>query len=268
MLAQERHNYILKMLPQKKIVRVSQLSHALKVSGETIRRDLEYLEKEGLLTRVYGGASMVKVDTNQGAFQLRTQMNVEAKAEIAQAALSYVSEGQSIVLDHSTTCLAFARALAPHFQDLTIVTNSMEILNVVAGKRSFNTVFCGGQFNHDELSCFGEQAMSVVRELNVDTAFIGVGGVSLREGCTETFFPGADMLRAMLAAAQRKIVLADSTKFDRATLIKVCEVTDVDLFITDSGIKSKVLEKYRNYDIEIINGLAARPPEAVGMPLN
>ena len=255
MIAQERYTYILQSLSEKKIVRVSQLMHALKVSGETIRRDLEYLEKEGQLNRVYGGASLVKVDTNQGAFRLRMKNYVEEKNEIAQTALRYISEGQSIILDHSTTCLSLARAIKKRFKQLTIVTNSMEILIEVSDVQSYHIVFCGGQFNSDERSCFGEHAKDVVRRLNVDKAFIGIGGVSHREGCTETFYEGADFLHTILDAAQQKIVLADNTKFDRATLIKVCELSDIDLYITDSKIKKKVLEKYRGYDIEIIAGM-------------
>lgn len=252
MLAQERYTYILERLSEKKIVRVSQLMHTLEVSSETIRRDLEYLEKEGQLTRVHGGAATVKMDTSQGAYVLRKQKMVTEKLEIAQLALGYVSENQSIILDHSTTSLAFSQALVRQFNSLTIVTNSMDILRVVADKSSFRVIFCGGMLNHDELSCFGEIAKDVIRGLNVDAAFIGIGGVSLREGCTETFYEGADILRAILSVAQRKIILADNTKFDQATLIKVCEVSDIDMFITDSKIKQKVLDKYRSYDAEII----------------
>lgn len=253
MLAQERYNFILEILQNKTTVRVSHLMHALNVSGETIRRDLEYLEKEGHLTRVYGGASTVKFDTNQGSFQARASKNIGQKEEIAKFALKYVSEGQSISLDYSTTSLAFAHELKNHFKSLTIVTNSSEILNEIFDVNTFNIIFCGGLFNHCELSFFGEQAKAVINGLNIDTAFIGVGGISLREGCTETFYEGAEMLRNFINAAQRKIVLVDSSKFDKVTLIKVCDLSDIDMIITDSSIKKNVLDKYRNHDIEVIN---------------
>jgi DeoR/GlpR family transcriptional regulator of sugar metabolism len=195
---------------------------------------------------------MVKFDTKQGAFRARLLQNIQQKEEIAKIALKYVSEGQSIALDHSTTCLVFARELKTHFKSLTIVTNSKEILNELSEVNNYNIIFCGGAFKHDELSCFGGHAKDVISRLNIDSAFIGAGGISLREGSTETFYDGAELLRSFLNAAQRKIILVDSSKFDKVTLIKVCELSDIDLIITDSSIRKTVLEKYRHNDIEVV----------------
>lgn len=251
MLAQERYKYIFDVLQSKNTVRVSSLSSALKVSSETIRRDLEYLEKEGQLIRVHGGASLVRFNTMQESFPSRLSERTEQKEEIANIALKYVSEGQSIALDHSTTSLIFARELKKYFKSLIIVTNSLEILNVMADVPTYTIIFCGGIFNINERSCFGSYTKRIVEELNIDTAFIGVGGISLKEGCTETFFEGAEMLQTFLKVAQQKIILVDSSKFDNVTLIKVCHLDDIDIVITDSQIKKKVLDKYQNF-VEII----------------
>lgn len=252
MLAQERHNYILELLKSKRTVQASQLMKIFDVSSETVRRDLEYLEKEGLLRRVHGGAALVKMDTTQGFFKSRMSTNIEYKKEIAQKALAYISEGYSIALDCSTTSLIFAQKLKEEFHSLTIVTNSNEILNMLTDMGSYRIICCGGIFNQDERACFGDQAINMVRQLNLDVAFIGVGGISIRESFTENYFEGAAMLRAYLNAAQKKIVLADHTKFDTVTFVKICEPDEVDLIITDSDIKQKTLEKYRINGFEII----------------
>lgn len=253
MLAPERHEYILNTLKSKKTVQVSHLTHALHVSSETVRRDLEYLEKEGLLRRVHGGAALVKLDTTQDFFDSRVTKNSSLKNEIAQKALAYVSEGYSLALDCSTTSLAFARLLRENFHALTIVTNSTEIINALVGMKSYRIIQCGGTFNHDERACFGTQALELVHSLNLDVAFLGVGGISIQEGLTENYFEGAAMLQAFLQAAQQKIVLADHTKFDTATFVKVCDLNDVDCIITDSELKPKTFERYRSLGVEIIS---------------
>ncbi len=106
-------------------------------------------------------------------------------------------------------------------------------------------------YNFDERSCFGEDAKKVVSQLNIDIAFIGVGGVSLHEGLTETFYDGVDMLKSYIKAAQQTIVLVDSSKFDKVALIKVGNLHEVNLLITDSSIKPKILQKYRDQDIDL-----------------
>ncbi len=251
MLAQERYEYIIEKLNINKLVKVKNLSKELHVTTETIRRDLENLEKDGYLKRVYGGASLVNFDTMQDAFNGRILIHPKEKEEIAKQAINYINEYQSIVIDYSTTCLALAKEIKKHFDVLTIITNSIEVMQVLSDKRSFKLIFCGGMYNFDERSCFGEDARRMVNQLNIDISFIGVGGISLHEGLTETFYDGVDMLKSFIKAAQRTIVLIDSSKFDKVALIKVCDLTDISMVITDSSIKTKVIEKYRDADIEI-----------------
>lgn len=252
MLAQERYDYILDVLNKKKIVQASYLMRTFNVSGETVRRDLEYLEKEGLLKRVRGGAALVKVETAQEFFNHRATANIENKNEIAGKAVKLISEGQSIALDCSTTGLVFAHELKRHFNTLTVVTNSNEVLNELKDMNSYRIIHCGGIYNHDEHACFGSQALETIRELNIDIAFIGVGGISLREGFTESYFEGAAMLKAFLGIAQQKIVLADHTKFDKVSFINVCGINDIDLVVTDSEINQKILDKYKKNGLDII----------------
>ena len=253
MLTQERYNYILDMLFSKKTVRVSQLALALNVSSETIRRDLEYLEKECLLTRVHGGAALVRVDAGQGTFSNRLSRSVQEKEYIAKIAVEFISEGQTISLDHSTTCLALAREIKKRFKSLTIVTNSLEVLNTICDVSSFITIYLGGLYNYNEHACFGPHVIEMIRRFNTDMAFIGVGGISLKEGCTENLYDAGETLKAFLEVTQRIIIVADSSKFDVVTLMQVCKIEDVDTIITDKTLKPNVLGKYRNHGIEIVN---------------
>lgn len=251
MIAQERYKFILDSLQDQHTVRAAKLASVLGVSTETIRRDLEYLEKENQLIRVYGGASLLQYETRQVPYDFRLAANADEKVNLARTALKYVSEGTSIILDHSSTCCVFARELKKHFSNLTIVTNSLEILNVFSDTPTYNIIFLGGTFDTFERGCFGEQAKQTIRKLNIDTAFVSFGGISLNEGCTETFFAGAELLTEFIDAAQQKIALIDSSKFEHVTLVKVCNISDIDVIVTDSSIKPSILNKYRPY-VDII----------------
>ncbi len=155
MIAQERYKFILDSLQDQHTVRAAKLASALGVSTETIRRDLEYLEKENQLIRVYGGASLLQYETRQVPYDFRLAANADEKVNLARTALKYVSEGTSIILDHSSTCCVFARELKKHFSNLTIVTNSLEILNVFSDTPTYNIIFLGGTFDTFERGCFG-----------------------------------------------------------------------------------------------------------------
>lgn len=244
MIAQERYKYILDSLQSQRTVRAAKLASSLGVSTETIRRDLEYLEKENQLIRIHGGASILQYETKQVPYDFRRSENLDEKSDLSKAALQYVSEGASIVLDHSTTCSVFASELKKHFTNLTIVTNSLEILNILSDIPTYNIIFLGGSFDAFERGCFGEQAKQTIRQLNIDVAFVSFGGISLNEGCTETFFAGAELLKEFILAAQQKIALIDNTKFDHVTLVKVCNISDIDVIVTDSSIKPSILNKY------------------------
>ncbi len=252
MIAQERYKYILDCLQSQRTVRAAKLASTLGVSTETIRRDLEYLEKENQLIRIHGGASILQYETKQIPYDSRRSANISEKNALCAAALQYIYEGASIILDHSTTCSVFAREIKKHFSNLTVVTNSLEILNILSDMPAYNIIFLGGTFDSFERGCFGEQAKQTIRQLNIDIAFISFGGISLNEGCTETFFSGAEILKEFILAAQQKIALIDNSKFDHVTLVKVCNISDIDLIITDASVKPSILNKYSPF-VDIIH---------------
>lgn len=252
MTVQDRFTYILDLLQKNRTVSTTKLAKELEVSHETIRRDLETLEKEGRLIRIHGGASIIQYDSIEYPFNARLTKNAPSKEEIAKIALNYVSDGQSIALDYSTTCSVLAKELKNNFSNLTIITNSLEVINIFADSPSHNVIFLGGIFNHTERGLFGTHTNQALSNLNIDIAFLSFGGVSIREGFTESFYEGAELLREMMKSAQQKIALLDSTKFDKVMLISVCPISNVDMIITDSNIKDEVLEKYRT-SIEVIS---------------
>ncbi|PAQ15785.1 DeoR family transcriptional regulator [Bacillaceae bacterium SAOS 7] len=254
MFAKERYAVILDILQEHQSVRVSELTERFQVSIETVRRDLEALEKEGHLKRVHGGAVLEDVHSIQETnFTTREQKYIEEKMEIAKVASRFVIEGQSLALDVSTTNTEFAKVLVEKFERLTILTNSLQIANVLAKKPYFTIIMPGGVLRNEELCTTGEIAESAVSQFNIDTFFMSMSGISLTTGLTDYGIGEVEIKKRMLQSAQKAIVLADSSKFGVAALLKVCDFQDVSKVITDSKIDSAIIEKYKTHGIKVIN---------------
>lgn len=253
MLAQERYQKILDILEKESSVKVTALTKLFDVSIETVRRDLEYLEKDGYLKRVYGGAVLENFNKKRMTFQSRTGEAVQEKSEIANIAAGFVSEDQSIALDSSTTNLEIVKVLKEKFQKLTIITNSLMIANELSDMSKYTIILTGGLLKHDELSFVGSMAQENLKGFNVDIAFISASGVSLKEGITDCQFDELQIQRNMINISQQVIILADSSKFDSVSLMKICDFDKVNMIITDSKLKENILEKYHKNGIEVVN---------------
>lgn len=250
MLTQDRYKIIMNILEQKGSVKVSNLVQQFQVSIETVRRDLEYLEKEGLLKRVYGGAVIDSPKSSQVAMTVRKQKYEKEKNEIAETALQYIQEGQSIAINASTTGLKLAQVLKHKFSELTVLTNSILIANELL-ETDYTVILAGGIYQKKESSFNGKISEDMIREFYVDTAFVSVSGVSLTYGITDYDPDELRIQKAMLQIAQQTIILVDSSKIDTRSLLKLAEIEDVNMIITDSNIKNTVLQRYLNNGVEV-----------------
>lgn len=253
MLAQERYQQILVMLEKESSVKVSKLMKMFDVSIETVRRDLEYLEKEGYLKRVYGGAVLENVNTKQVNFKTRENEYIEEKKEISDIAVRFIREGQSIALDSATTTLEIAEAIKKKFERLTVLTNSIVIASELSDMEKYTIILCGGILKSEEFSLVGDLAISHIGTFHIDTAFIGASGISLKEGITDYDIDQLSIQKKIIEVSQQNIIVADSSKFDRVSLSKICDLDKIDMIITDSKLKPKILEKYLEHGIEVIN---------------
>ncbi|MEH7010010.1 DeoR/GlpR family DNA-binding transcription regulator [Neobacillus niacini] len=253
LLAHERYEKIVELLRKNKSIKVSSVTKLFGVSAETVRRDLEHLEKEGYLRRVRGGAVLDDVNSNEINFTLRETKHIEEKKEIAEIAARYVTEGQSIALDVSTTNTEFAKALKKKFQRLTILTNSLVIANELAEMPHYTILMPGGVLRNEELCILGQTAEEFFKRFHIDTFFMSISGISLTEGLTDYGLGEYQVKMKMLENSRNCTVLADSSKFDVASLLKVCQFDRIDRIISDSKLSEKVLQKYEKEGIEIVN---------------
>ncbi|MGC8229313.1 DeoR/GlpR family DNA-binding transcription regulator [Pseudobacillus badius] len=255
MLQEHRHQKIEAFLKKQKAVKATELASLLNVSIDTIRRDLEALEKKGSVKRVHGGAVLKQSNNNvlNKLFNEREVENLEKKQEVAAVAVELIEEGQAIALNGGTTTIELAKVLVERFQRLTIITNDIRILSILGANKNFNVILSGGFFNPEEYTLYGTQCEKVLSDFNIDIAFITVNGLSFEHGLTDFRVHEVGVIQTILSRTKYKVVVADSSKFETSSYINVCPLTDIDLIVTDRSIPSNIVENYSNNGIRILS---------------
>jgi len=252
MLVKERRDEILSFVQSEGSVKTSELMKNYGVSLETIRRDLDFLEKSDLLERVYGGAVQTNPSRLYKEFDMRIDEYSGQKKEIAKKALSLIKNGQAIALDTGTTNLELARMLKGKFNDLTIVTNSLIIAEELIHNQEFNIILTGGVLSLKDFSMQGIIAEKVLDFFNFDINFLTVSGISLKSGITEYNLDAVQILKKMTDCSQKTIVLADSRKFNSTSMFKVCNLESINMIISDSELDESIKQKFEEQGIEVI----------------
>lgn len=250
MLAAERRVSIARRVEQFGSVRVSELASTFGVTEETIRRDLEELEREGILRRTYGGAVRANGTGFELSFAQREEKNRELKERIARAAAALVEEGDTIALDASTTALRFARLL-PQGR-YTVLTNSVQVVLELAHRPGVTVMSTGGTLRETALSFVGPLAERAVQEYHVDKVFLSCKGVTLEHGLTDSNELEVMLKKRMVGAAREVIALIDSTKFGYVGFATIAPVGAVHKLVTDSGIPPEIRQALEEQGIEVI----------------
>ncbi|MBN1565078.1 MAG: DeoR/GlpR transcriptional regulator [Anaerolineae bacterium] len=235
MYAHERHKIILELIGEHGAVTVAELCERFDVSDMTIRRDFAVLEGSGLLRRIHGGAVSARGRSYEPPVLARIQEARSAKQAIGRFAATLVREGDSIALDIGTTTLELAHNLL-HLRDITILTNSLPVANVLLDQPEIRLMLCGGIVRPGEHSLIGPLAAETLSRFHVDKAFIGIGGVDLEAGLTEYNLEDAEVKRRMIQNAARCILLSDSSKFGLKTFASVAPLAAVHEIVTDDGL--------------------------------
>lgn len=249
MLALERRNLILEKLQTEKRVVVSELSQLYDVSEETIRRDLDKLEKEGFATKSYGGAVINEDIGIDLPFNVRKNQNVVGKQKMAEIAASLVQDGDHLFLDASTTAVFIAKALKDK-ERLTLITNSIEILIELSDVSGWNIISTGGTMKEGYLAFLGAGAENAIRSYYVDKVFFSCKALDPERGIMESQEPFGSTKKAMLSSARKKILVVDSSKFDQTAFAVAGSLRDVDVVITDKCPDERWLAYFQDLGIE------------------
>jgi DeoR/GlpR family transcriptional regulator of sugar metabolism len=237
MLAPQRQAAILDRVRRSGGVKVAELVAEFGVSDMTIRRDLESLADRGLLAKVHGGATVLAPgSTDEPGFAAKSARQRAEKAAIAARAADLVSPGQAVGLSAGTTTAALARQLAG-VPDLTVVTNSIPVADVLhrAGRTDQTVVLTGGVRTPSD-ALVGPVAVAAIRTLHLDLVFLGVHGMSERAGYTTPNLMEAETDRALVAAGERLVVLADHTKWGTVGISSIAPLAAADVLVTDSAL--------------------------------
>ena len=237
----ERRQMISAMVRERGSVQVAPLAERFGVSMQTIRKDLHFLEERGVAERSYGGAissDAVNVIA-EPPVEMKRSMRTDEKARIGRLAASMVSPGESIVLDSGTTTLQIARHL-PDDEDITVLTNDLDILVELAAKQRITVVMLGGALRRKNMAFYGAQTVAALNDLHVDKLFLGVDGFDLERGITTHYEPEAMLNRKMVQAARQVIAVTDRSKFSRVCLHRIINVDEVDDLVTDGTVSDEV----------------------------
>ena len=251
MLAIERRNAILAKLSLEGKVVVSDLAKEFDVTEETIRRDLEKLDKDGLARKTYGGAVKNENFNIDLPFHGRKQTNVESTRQIAAQISEMIHDGDYVMLDSSTTALNVIKNILDR-KKITLITNSIEILIELCNKPDWMVVSTGGVLKEGGLSLVGYQAERMVSGFHVDIAICSCKGLDGEMGVTDSNERDSEIKKAFFKAANKKVLAVDSSKFDRSSFVKVCSIKEVDTIVTDTDPGEIWREKLKDAGVELI----------------
>lgn len=250
MLAIERRNAIIARLNMDGKVIVTDLAEEFDVTEETIRRDLEKLDKEGIAKKTYGGAVANKSLNVDLPSSVRKRTNVELKQRIAEKISLMINDGDYVMVDASSTAMYVIKCIKQK-KNITLITNSVEILLELADKDDWNVLSTGGTLKTGALALVGSTAEKMIRGFHVDIAICSCKGIDMNMGITDSNEKDSLMKQAIFASANRRVLAVDSTKFDRIAFTKVCDLNEIDRIVTDVKPDERWVSYFEEKGIEL-----------------
>lgn len=250
MLALERQKRILELLDLDGSVLVSKLSVELGVTEETIRRDLEKLEKQDMLRRTHGGAVQFDENAYDLSLETRKSKNVDEKKNLAKAAARFIASGDTIFLDASTTTFYIAKEIKS-VHNLTVITNSMRILNELQGCDSVKVIAIGGVVSQNQ-SLVGNMAEQCIDNYFANKMFFSSKGLTPEAGILDSNAEESGIKKRMMHNCSKIYYLCDNSKMGRVGFIKLANFTDIDGFITETSIDDALMQKLVEAEVEVV----------------
>ncbi len=253
MFAEERQNMIVSLVNKKGSVRVKDLSEQFEVTEDCIRKDLTLLEKKGLLRKMYGGAVKKRVNVYDFDVSQRREKNIEAKQSIAEKAFDIIKDGDMIFLDISTANLELAKMLVQSSKTLTVVTNMIDIMNVLMAPSNVQLIFIGGTFGRGRDGFIGSFTINQLSAFRFDIAFLGNVGVDLYDNSVATYMMEDGLTKkAIMDASKRCYMMLETRKFNTDGTYKYARVDDFTGAIMDMPPSADFDEKMREFDLDWI----------------
>lgn len=248
MLKKERQAFILRQVSLHNSVLSADLSNSINVSEDTIRRDLNELAEEGKIIKVHGGA----LSKSFNNFFLRSDVyNVDSKKLVAEKAVSLIKDGMFILTGGGTTIVEMARSL-PEGLKATFFTGSIPAAFEYSQHPHIEVIFIGDKISKRSQIAVGGEAISKIRNIKADLCFLGINAIDLEHGITDNDWEIAQMKKAMIESSAQTVVMTISEKLNTAQRIRVCELDDIGILITELAPENSILDPFRNKGVTIL----------------
>ncbi|MBP8047811.1 MAG: DeoR/GlpR transcriptional regulator [Anaerolineales bacterium] len=247
----ERQKQILSLLTRQGRLSVTEIVEQFSISEATARRDLESLASQGKAQRVHGGVIAVEQAPPELPILQREGEQADEKSMIGQAAAELVNDGETVFLGSGTTVLETAKNLRDR-KKLTVITNSLPVLNALAGIKEITVVSLGGQLRESELSFIGHITEQALAEVRVDKVIMGARGLSLEHGLTNDYLQETLTDRAILKIGHEVILVADHSKVNRVSTALLAPLSSMNTFVTDSKADKKFIQALKKQNIKVV----------------
>lgn len=254
MFAQSRQNKIIEKVQKNGAVTTKDLITEFDVSVETIRRDLLHLEQQGMLKRVHGGAVENRNMKQFASLSVRNEEFSEEKKNLSENAMRFIKEKDIISVDIGSTANCFAKVLKENFSDLTVVTNSLDVFDILSNHADFKVILCAGHFLREENGFYGGLTLDAFSKIHVQKAFIFPTAVSIEFGICDYQEEFYQIQKAMIKCADEVFILADSSKFEKSALLKLDDLKNEYFYVTDNKLTQGLENLYKENGIKIFKG--------------
>jgi DeoR/GlpR family transcriptional regulator of sugar metabolism len=250
-IVEERRQRVLDLVSERGFIALTDLVQSFKddVSESTLRRDLDYWHKQGVVRRTHGGAMFIGDAATLPALEERSSSQLEEKRALARAVVKRIGEGETILLDGGTTTLEVARLLVG--RSLQIVTNSLPIASLFASSRETDLVILGGYVYPKTGVALGPLTVRMMDDIHVHQLIMSVGGITAK-GLFNSNLLLVETQRQMMRCADEVVVLADHTKIGRQALAYLCNLSDIDLLIVDNQLSAEQRELLTQNDVRLV----------------
>lgn len=247
----ERHQLILQKLQENGKVDIQELSDSLQVSGVTIRKDLKLLEEKKLLYRTKGGGSTQNPYTIERPINEKEFIKIEEKKRIAKAAVELIGQNDSIIIGSGTTVFELTRVLHPN-KHITVITPALKVALELCNRPHIDVLQIGGLIHQSSSAAAGSFAERLLDDISCGVLFVGVDGIDPEFGLSITNLAEASLNMKMISLAQTVVVMADSSKFDRRGIGRICSLEQVDYIITDAMVNAETVKMLTERGVKVI----------------
>lgn len=254
MLPSERRNKIIELLGSKEVVTINEFMESFNISTETVRRDLNLLEKQGKIEKVYGGAKLKDNPNYETAIENRMISRLADKQNIGRKCVELINDNDCIFIDSGSTTYQIAKYLDSK-KNLTIVTNSIHVVNELMST-DYEIIIIGGRIRHSECSIVSYDYIFDFSQLNIQKSFICASGITIENGISDFNMHEALTRKRIITRSKEIFIASDSSKFGKDVTINVATLDQIDCIVTDDNINQLMVKNLAEKDIRIVKAKA------------